>query len=79
MPLATFKSRVDQLMREVRDTRPLPGGHPAHAPGERAEQRRARDLAVRHRASQGGPDQGVREIVHAVVKGSIGTALAAVS
>ena len=44
MPLPAFKARVDQLMREVRDTQPIPGGPPAHAPGERAWTRRERAL-----------------------------------
>jgi LDH2 family malate/lactate/ureidoglycolate dehydrogenase len=44
MPLAEFKARVDQLIREVRDTQPMPGGQPAHAPGARAASRRERAL-----------------------------------
>jgi len=44
MPLATFKSRVDQLIREVRDTRPIPGARPAHAPGESSARNRERAL-----------------------------------
>jgi LDH2 family malate/lactate/ureidoglycolate dehydrogenase len=44
MPLSTFKSRVDQLIREVRDTQSLPGARPAHAPGESSAQRRERSL-----------------------------------
>lgn len=42
MPLATFKARVDQVIREIRDTRPLAGGPPIHAPGELGWQRRER-------------------------------------
>jgi LDH2 family malate/lactate/ureidoglycolate dehydrogenase len=40
MPLADFKRRIDQMIREVRDTRPIPGGKPVHAPGEQGWRRR---------------------------------------
>ena len=44
MPLEAFKARVDQMIREVRDTRPTPGGPPPHAPGEESRRRRERAL-----------------------------------
>ena len=44
MPLADFKARVDQMIREVRDTRPVPGGPAARAPGVSAAARRERAL-----------------------------------
>lgn len=44
IPLADFKARVDQLIREVRDTRPVSGRAGAHAPGERAARRREQAL-----------------------------------
>jgi LDH2 family malate/lactate/ureidoglycolate dehydrogenase len=44
MPLAEFKARVDQLIREVRDTRPAQGSALFHAPGERAYRRRQEAL-----------------------------------
>jgi LDH2 family malate/lactate/ureidoglycolate dehydrogenase len=44
MPLATFKARVDQMIREVRETRPVPGGPPIHAPGELGWRRREQAL-----------------------------------
>jgi len=44
MPLDAFKARVDQMIREVRDTRPTAGGPPPHAPGEQSWQRRKQAL-----------------------------------
>lgn len=44
MPLATFKARVDQMIREVRATRPVPDGPPIHAPGELGWRRREQAL-----------------------------------
>ncbi|HEX5417520.1 MAG TPA: Ldh family oxidoreductase [Chloroflexota bacterium] len=45
MPLPTFKSRVDQLIREIRASAPLPNGDTPHAPGEHGWRRR--DEALR--------------------------------
>ncbi|MGH2460985.1 MAG: Ldh family oxidoreductase [Chloroflexota bacterium] len=44
MPLADFKARVDRMIREVRDSRPIDGGPPIHAPGELAWHRREQAL-----------------------------------
>ena len=44
MPLDTFKARMDQLIREVRASQPMPGGAPIHTPGELAFQRREQAL-----------------------------------
>lgn len=44
MPLADFKARVDRMIREVRNSRPIEGGAPIHAPGELAFHRRERAL-----------------------------------
>jgi LDH2 family malate/lactate/ureidoglycolate dehydrogenase len=44
MPLGEFKRRVDQMIREVRDTRPAAGGAPSHAPGELSWRRREQAL-----------------------------------
>ncbi len=44
MPLADFKSRVDQMIREVRSSQPIPGGAPIHAPGELGWRRREQAL-----------------------------------
>lgn len=44
MPLDAFKARIDQMIREVRDTRPGPNGAPIHAPGELGWRRREQAL-----------------------------------
>lgn len=44
MPLDAFKRRVDQMIREVRDTRPAPGSSPAQTPGAGGAARRAAAL-----------------------------------
>ena len=44
MPLAQFKARVDQMIREVRASQPGPGGTPIHAPGELGWRRREKAL-----------------------------------
>ena len=44
MPLTAFKARVDQMIREVHDTRPIPGGPPVHVPGELGWSRREKAL-----------------------------------
>lgn len=40
MPLDVFKRRIDQMIREVRDSRAIPNGKPVHAPGELGWRRR---------------------------------------
>lgn len=44
MPIDQFKRRIDQMIREVRDSRPVPGGAPVHSPGELGWKRRERAL-----------------------------------
>ncbi len=44
MPLATFKARVDRMIREVRAGRAPPGVGPLHSPGELAWRRREQAL-----------------------------------
>lgn len=44
MPLDDFKRRVDQMIREVRDTQPAPDGVPTRAPGAFGAARRAEAL-----------------------------------
>lgn len=44
MPLEAFKARIDQLIREVRASRPIADGPSAHVPGELGWRRRERAL-----------------------------------
>ena len=44
MPLAEFKARVDQMIREVRASAPLPTGEAPRAPGEQGWRRREEAL-----------------------------------
>jgi LDH2 family malate/lactate/ureidoglycolate dehydrogenase len=44
MPLADFKARIDQMIREVRDSRSADGAGSFYAPGERALRRREEAL-----------------------------------
>lgn len=44
LPLPAFKARVDQMIREIRASTPLPNGKAPHAPGEQGWRRREEAL-----------------------------------
>lgn len=69
MPLADFKCRTDQLVREARASKPILGAKPVHAPGELGWRRRAEALregillpgSVHARLAQAAKERGLEE------------------
>lgn len=77
MPLADFKRRTDQLVREVRASQPIPGSKPIHVAGELGWRRRAEALregillpgSVYARLAQAAKERGLQQLVESLDQG----------